>query len=166
MAADNDLPQLGYAGWADVRWESWPTDELASFLRNQSMHFVHGSTAILPINATCCSGKPVECQPLECYGSCFVDSLPPSQLDYYHTLIGKTRATNSGALTLMYHESYIDTGTTSNQSDSRLLDAHGQQVAYTNCAAGMDYVSRPHPSDRVAAAVPRTLFLSLCFFLW
>jgi hypothetical protein len=139
MAPDNDLPQLGYAGWTDDRWESWDTAEMVGLLRNQSMHFVHGSTATLDRNATCCSGKPIECQPLECYGSCFVDSLPQSQLDYYRTLIGKTRAADSGALLMMYHESYIDTGTTVNQSDSRLLDANGKQVAYTSCAAGTDY---------------------------
>ena len=39
----------------------------------------------------------------------------------------------------MYHESYIDTGTTINQSDSRLLDEDGLQVAYSKCVAGSDY---------------------------
>ena len=108
MAEDNDLPQLGYAGWRDDKWESWSSDEMAGFLRNQSMHFVHGATARLEgRNATCCSGTPVECQPLECYGSCFVHSLPQSQLDYYSTLIDKVRSAGTGALTLMYHESYV-----------------------------------------------------------
>eukprot|EP01045_Picozoa_sp_COSAG04_P020075 COSAG04_NODE_2017_length_4993_cov_2.174908_1_plen_582_part_10 len=160
MAEDNDLPQLGYAGWRDDKWESWSSDEMAGFLRNQSMHFVHGATAKLEgRNATCCSGTPVECQPLECYGSCFVHSLPQSQLDYYSTLIDKVRSAGTGALTLMYHESYvsaaapfassseaskagaaqIDTGDTVNQSDSRLLDVDGSQVAYATCAAGRDY---------------------------
>jgi hypothetical protein len=125
------LVKAGYSG----DWDSLSNDEFEGMMTHQGIHFVHAATPLSGRSTVCRKGA------LNCHGSCFVNELPESEVEYLTLLINKTKQLPTTRPVLLYVDTLLsgETNASEKYADSQIIDVDKTHVHYVTCEEGADY---------------------------